>query len=417
MTKPTTDLVHPFAGLRPAPGRAAAIAAPPYDVVSIEEARELVKDKPHSFLHISRAEIDLPSTTDPYSDAVYVQAGRNIEALEKQRLLIRDHAPAFYVYRMTAGHKVQTGVALSASVDAYLDNRIRKHELTRPLKENDRVRQIDSVNAHTGPVLLVYRADHELANALSLAADNEPDAVVPNLFGVQHELWVVSDQTRIAYIAERLNQMGALYIADGHHRSAAAARIADARQQANTAHNGSEPYTGFLAVAFPDDEVTILDYNRLVRDLNGRDPEQFLSALEQHFHIEPSNQPVKPHKTYSFGMYLDGRWYSIEPKAPLSETGPVEKLDVSVLDRLVMEPLLGIKDSRTDPRIDFVGGSRGTSGLSERIDAGEMAVGFTLFPTSLKDLMAVADAGLIMPPKSTWFAPKLVDGLISLPLN
>ena len=417
MTHTSTDLVRPFAGLRPAWGRAPEIAAPPYDVVTSDEARELAKNKPHSFLHISRAEIDLPSGTDPYSDAVYAQARNNIRMFEERGLLVRDTTPAFYVYRMTRGQHIQTGVAVSASIKAYLENRIRKHELTRPLKENDRVQQIDSVDAHTGPVLLVYRADRQLAQALAQVSEHEADAVVPEIFGVRHELWVVSDPVRVTHIAARLNQMGSIYIADGHHRSAAAARVAEIRLQANAVHNGTSPYSGFLAVAFPHNEVTILDYNRIAADLNGRDPEQFLSALSKSFDIAPSSDPVAPRKRYSFGMYLDGRWFSVAPKEPLTVVDPVERLDVSVLNRLVIEPLLGIADPRTDPRIDFVGGSRGPQGLSHRVDSGEMAVGFSLFPTSLEDLMAVADAGQIMPPKSTWFDPKLADGLVSLPLS
>ncbi len=417
MTLTTTDLARPFAGLRPAPNRANEIAAPPYDVVTSDEARTLAKHKPYSFLHVSRAEIDLPSDTDPYSDPVYARAGQNLKNFEEQGVLIRDQSPAFYVYRMTARGKVQTGVAFAASIDAYLDNRIRKHELTRPHKENDRARQIESVDAHTGPVLAVYRADRELAEELAHAAEKKPDAAVPELHGVKHEMWVVSEPQRIARIAERLNQMQSIYIADGHHRSAAAARVAEARRAANTNHEGSEPDAGFLAVGFPDEEVTILDYNRLVRDLNGNNPGQFLLALDRHFEATPSDEPVTPVAANTFGIYLDGHWYTLKPKAQLTEIDPVEKLDVRVLDRLILEPLLGIKDSRTDVRIDFVGGSRGPRGLSKRVDSGEMAIGFTLFPTSLADLMAVADADRIMPPKSTWFDPKLADGLLSLPLG
>lgn len=416
MTIVTTDIARPFAGLRPAPDRANEIAAPPYDVVTADEARALARHKPYSFLHVSRAEIDLPPDTDPYSEPVYVQARRNLKILEEQGVLICDASPAFYVYRMTKKDKVQTGVAFSASINAYLDNRIRKHELTRPWKENDRVRQIESVDAQTGPVLTIYRADRELAEELARAVEKEPDAVVPELHGVKHEMWVVSELQRIARIAERLNQMQSIYIADGHHRSAAAA-IVEARRTANTNRERSDPYAGFLAVGFPDEEITILDYNRLVRDLNGNKPGQFLLALERHFKATLSDEPVTPTAANTFGMYLDGRWYTLTLRTPLTENDPVEKLDVRVLDRLILEPLLGINDPRIDVRIDFIGGSRGPRGLSKRIDSGEMAIGFMLFPTSLADLMAVADANRIMPPKSTWFDPKLADGLISLPLN
>jgi len=417
MTKFASELVRPFAGLRPAPERAADVAAPPYDVVTAAEARTIGQHKPYSFLHVSRAEIDLPPDTDPYSDEVYATAADNLKSFEKQGVLIRDKSPAFYVYRMTAGDRVQTGVAHSASIEAYLDNRIRKHELTRPLKEDDRVRQIDKVDAITGPVLMVYRADAALAAALALVANEPPDTVVPDLNGVRHELWVVREEDRMAEIADRLNQMDAIYIADGHHRSAAAARVAAQRRSANAAHDGSEPYNGFLAVSFPDNEVTILDYNRLVRDLNGREPAEFLTTLKGDFDVQPSDSAVRPQRACSFGVYVDGHWYTITPRTPLTDNDPVERLDVRILDRMILGPLLGIGDPRTDPRIDFVGGSRGPQALAARVDSGEMAVGFTLFPTSLTDLMMVADSGLIMPPKSTWFEPKLADGLISLPLT
>lgn len=417
MTVKTDELVRPFAGLRPAPNRAADIAAPPYDVINVSEARELARDKPHSFLHISRAEIDLPPETDPYAPEVYAKAKANLHALEEDGLLVRDRKPTFYAYRISAGEKVQTGVAMSASVDAYLKNRIRKHELTRPSKEDDRVRQIDSVDAITGPVLLIYRADLELANALTAITSRAPDSTVPNLEGVRHELWSVDDPDQITLIDERLNQMDAIYIADGHHRSAAAARIAVARRSLNPNYDGSEPYNGFLAVAFPDNEVTILDYNRLVRDLNHHSADEFFHALNHDFSIQPVTGPTRPSAPHSFAMYLAHNWYLLEPKISITTSDPVERLDVRVLDRLVLEPLLGISDPRTDTRIDFVGGTRGPEALALRVDSGEMAVGFCLFPTSLHDLMEVADAGKIMPPKSTWFDPKLADGLISLPLN
>ncbi|MFT4563706.1 MAG: hypothetical protein ACI9BW_003462 [Gammaproteobacteria bacterium] len=417
MTKSKNDLVRPFRGLRPVDGQATEIAAPPYDVINTAEARALAKNKPHSFLHVSRAEIDLPPTTDPYADAVYAKADENLRALISQGLLVRDPEEQFYVYRMSVGSKVQTGVAVSASIEAYLQNRIRKHELTRPSKEDDRVRQIESVEAMTGPVLLIYRSDTTLANALALVTAHDADSIVPDLQGVRHELWAVRDAAQVALITERLNQMDAIYIADGHHRSAAAARVAAARRAKHSGPNLNGDFDGFLAVAFPDDEVTILDYNRLVRDLHGHTTAEFIDQLTKHFNVLPMNETVRPQKPLSFGMYLDHQWYGIDTKAPPRSDDPVERLDVRVLDRLVLEPLLGITDPRTDSRIDFVGGSRGPEALAERVDSGEMAIGFMLFPTSLHDLMAVADAGKIMPPKSTWFEPKLADGLISQPLD
>jgi uncharacterized protein (DUF1015 family) len=331
--------------------------------------------------------------------------------------LIRDSAPCFYIYRITAGGRSQTGVAVSASVQAYTENRIKKHELTRPAKEDDRVRQIEAVNSITGPVFTVHRASAELATLFGAVTSGAPDAIADGIGGALHELWVVSEAGQVASIGALLNAMDALYIADGHHRSAAGGRIAAARAAANPDHDGSEAYNGFLAVSFPDDEVTILDYNRVIRDLNGRGAAGFRDALADQFDIAPKDAPIRPAERGMFGMYLDGTWALLTPKTPLVTDDPVEQLDVQVLARMVLEPLLGIADQRTDTRIDFVGGSRGPEEISRRVDSGEMAIGFTFFPTSLADLMAVADADMIMPPKSTWFEPKLADGMISLPLD
>ena len=417
MASDNPDLVRPFAGMRPAPGRADEIAAPPYDVVNTEEARAQAEGKPLSFFHVSRAEIDLPPGTDPYSEDVYDTAARNLEKLEQTGALVRDAAPCFYVYRITAGGRTQTGIAVSASVEAYLQNRIKKHELTRPSKEDDRVRQIDAVNAITGPVLTVHRANATLAALLTAASSGEPDAVAANVDGARHELWTVSDPGAVADIAAAVNGMDAIYIADGHHRSAAGARVADARRNASPDHDGTEPYNGFLAVSFPDDELTILDYNRVVTDLNGMDAHGFLSALSKNYRIDPVADPVRPQTAGTFGMYLDGQWSLITPVDPEQIDDPVESLDVQLLSRSILSPLLGIQDQRTDTRIDFVSGSRGPEEIARRVDSREMQIGFTLFPTSLADLMAVADADMIMPPKSTWFEPKLADGMISLPLG
>ena len=413
----TKNLVRPFAGLRPAPGRAGDVAAPPYDVVNTEEARAIAAGRPFCFFHVSRAEIDLPADTDPYAAEVYETAVVNLKEFEAAGALIRDSSPCFYVYRITVGDTSQTGIAVSASVEAYDENRIKKHELTRPSKEDDRVRQIEAVNSITGPVLTVHRANSDLASLLASATESSPDAEAHGIGGATHELWVVSDTDTVERIACIMNGMDALYIADGHHRSAAGSRVAAARRAANPGHDGSEPYNGFLAVSFPDDEVTILDYNRVVRDLHGADSATFRVALAETFEIEVSDAPVRPANPCTFGMYLDGSWAVLTPKEPQPTDDPVERLDVQVLARMVLEPLLGIVDQRTDNRIDFVGGSRGPEEIARRVDSGEMAIGFTFFPTSLADLMAVADADMIMPPKSTWFEPKLADGMISLPLD
>jgi uncharacterized protein (DUF1015 family) len=417
MKSDKTNLVSPFAGLRPAMGRAGDVAAPPYDVVNSAEARALAAGRPHSFFHISRAEIDLPEDTDPYADEVYETAARNFSVFITDGVLVRDSKACYYVYRITAGDVIQTGVAVSASVDAYNSNRIKKHEFTRPSKEDDRVRQIEAVNSITGPVLTIHRADPLLAEILTGATKAPPDAVADAIGGALHELWVVSDNSAVAKISDIMNQMDALYVADGHHRSAAGSRVAAARRIINPAHDGTEAYNGFLAVSFPDDEVTILDYNRVIRDLNGRTPNEFLTALKEHFDITPLDEPIRPPKPSTFGMYLGGQWFLLKPIAAIPKDDLIARLDVQVLARMVLDPLLGIIDQRTDSRIDFVGGSRGPEEISKRVDSGSAAVGFTLFPTSLADLMAVADADLIMPPKSTWFEPKLADGMISLPLD
>jgi len=417
MKTPPPPLVHPLRALRPAPGRADEVAAPPYDVVNTDEARALATAKPYSFFHISRAEIDLPADADPYSDPVYAAAKNNLDRFERDGVLVRDTSAGFYVYRMTRGDHRQTGIAVAASVEAYLDNRIRKHELTRPAKETDRVRQIDTIGAITGPVFVIHRSNETLSALIATLSDREPDSTVADLDGVRHEVWAVFDEAAVAAISDCFNGMEALYIADGHHRSAAGARVAAARRNANPGHTGAEAYNGFLAVSFPDDEVSILDYNRVVRDLNGHAPEALLTALADKFELTSSAHAVRPRQSHHFGMYLGGAWYELALKSPLETSDAVERLDVRVLDQLILEPLLGIDDPRTDSRIDFIGGSRGPEAVARRVDSGEMAIGFTLNPTALQELMAVADAGRIMPPKSTWFDPKLADGLISLPLD
>ncbi len=417
MQREPPAIVRPFHGLRPDPRYAAEIAAPPYDVVTTPEARAFADGRRYSFFRVSRAEIEFADDSDPYAPEVYARAAGNLRAFRADGVLRRDTRPGYYVYRMTHARGVQTGVAVAAAVSAYLDNRIRKHELTRPAKEADRVRQIDATNAITGPVLLVHRADAELKRLLDRVCDSSPDCVVPSLHGTRHELWAVFDEPVTTAITACFERMAALYIADGHHRSAAAARVAAARARANPAHDGTEPYNAFLAVSFPHDEVTILDYNRLVRDLNGLAPDRFLDALAREYAVSRVSGPVRPTARASFGLYVDGAWYVLEYRGTECADDPVARLDVSVLARTVLEPILGIRDQRTDTRIDFVGGSRGPEAIVARVDSGEMAAGFMLYPTALDDLMAVADAGEIMPPKSTWFEPKLADGLISLPLD
>lgn len=407
-------LIRPFAGLRPPAGYAEAVLAPPYDVLSSSEARLKAAGKPWSFLHVSKAEIDLPEDTDPYDAAVYSKSAGNFRRMISRGVLIQDDAPCYYAYRLVMGEHVQTGIAAAASVEAYDAGRIKRHEFTRPVKEDDRVRQIDALNAQTGPVFLVYPADAVVDRILADITVSEPDMDVTADDRVRHSLWLIRDAERVAAIGNAFEAMEALYVADGHHRSAAASRIAAMRRAANPQHTGEEPYNYFLAVIFPHDQMQILDYNRVVRDLNGMQPDVLLSRVAESFDISRPEEPVRPGRAGEFGMYLAGDWYRLTIRDELiPHDDPVGRLDVSLLQDHLLATLLGIGDPREDARIDFVGGIRGLKGLEERVDSGEMAVAFSMFPTSMHELMAVADSGQVMPPKSTWFEPKLADGVVS----
>jgi uncharacterized protein (DUF1015 family) len=406
-------LIKPFAGLRPAPGRAADVVAPPYDVMSRAEAKTMAAGRPWSFLHISRPEIDLPDATDPYDPAVYAKARENLDRMLADGVLQRDAAPCYYVYRLTMGEHVQTGLVAAASVAAYDAGRIKKHEFTRPVKEDDRVRQIEALNAQTGPVFLVYPSAVEIDAILARVAATAPDVDVA-LDGVRHELWVVADPGTVAALTAGFEGLPALYVADGHHRSAAGARVAHARRAADPAATGEPGYEYFLSVIFPHNQMQILDYNRVVRDLQGLDASAFLARVGEGFAVEAATTAARPARSGEFGMYLDGSWYRlrIHPER-VPQHDPVARLDVSLLQDNLIQPVLGISDPRRDERIDFVGGIRGLGELERRVNSGEWAVAFALYPTSMEALMAVADAGEVMPPKSTWFEPKLADGLVS----
>ena len=411
-------LIQPFPGIRPAEGHAQAVAAPPYDVLSSEEARAMAASKPESFLHVSKAEIDLPPDTDPYDSAVYAKAGANMRAMLDRGILRRDSKPCYYAYRMIMGDHAQTGLVAAGSVKAYDANRIRKHEFTRPAKEDDRVRQIEAVGAHTGPVLTAHRPNAEVASVLDAVSRGTPASDVTGPGNVRHTVWVIDDSEAINRLTEAFDRMDVLYIADGHHRSAAGSRVAAAHKAKNPNHTGRELYNRFLIVSFPGDQMRILDYNRVVHDLAGLSETAFLDAVGGAFDVAPSQGQAKPAKAGAFGMYLAGRWYRLTPTEALPpKSDPVARLDVSLLYDRLLAPVLKIGDQRKDTRIDFVGGIRGLGELEKRVDSGEMAVAFALYPTSMADLQAVADAGEVMPPKSTWFEPKLADGLVSLPLE
>jgi len=406
-------LVRPFAALRPEADHAAAVVAPPYDVVSAAEARELADGRPNSFLHISRPEIDLPADTDPYSDDVYAAGAENLRRLTALGLLIRDPAPAYYVYRMRMGDHEQTGVALTASVAAYGANRVRKHERTRPDKETDRVRNIASLNAQTGPVLSVYRANDTVKTLLEVVKDKPPILDVAGQHDVVHTLWRIDDPDPVTALSDAFEAMNAIYIADGHHRSAAASRVAAERSLGkSSAQSANADF--FLTVVFPHDEMNILDYNRVVKDLNGLSTELLLERLLETFDVNAEATAVKPDQPGDFGMYLDGQWYrlSIHPEL-IPKQDPVGRLDVSLLQDRLLAPVLGVGDPCLDARIEFFGGIRGVDALRQRVDNGEGAIAFALYPTSMEQLMDVADAEQLMPPKSTWFEPKLADGLLT----
>ncbi len=408
------SLIRPFAGLRPLSKYAKEVLAPPYDVLNTAEARQRTQGCPLSFLHISKPEIDLPPEIDPYDEVVYTRGAFNLQHLIKQGILQQDAQPCYYLYGLTMGTHQQVGLVAVANVTDYNSNRIRKHELTRPDKEDDRVRHIDVLNAQTGPVFLTYKQEPQIDELVKTLSAKSPDIEVTATDGVVHRLWVINNQGHLETLTRTFDQMDCLYIADGHHRSAAAARVAALRQANNLHHTGEEAYNYFLSVIFPDHQMQILDYNRVVRDLNRLSPSELQARLARHFDLHPCQQPVKPRQSGEFGMYLAGQWYQLNIHADLiPKTDPVASLDVSLLTTYLLTPVLGIDDLRRDKRIDFVGGIRGLSELEKRVQSNEMAIAFSLYPTRMKALMAVADAGQIMPPKSTWFEPKLADGMVS----
>lgn len=402
--------VRPFRALRPRPELAAQVAAPPYDVVSSEEARKLAEGKPYSFLHINKPEIDLPPDVDLYDDRVYAQGASNLRKFMAEGVFFREQEPRFYVYQQKMGNHVQAGVVAAVSVAEYDAGLIKRHELTRKDKEDDRTRHVDELNANDEPVFLTYRQLAAIDALVDQVRAGAPlyDFVADD--GIGHTVWVVPSELA-ANLQQAFQQVPALYVADGHHRTAAAARVGRERKAKNPQHRGDEPYNYFMAVLFPHNQLQILDYNRVVKDLGGLSPEAFLSKVAEKFRVEKASSG-RPEKRHQFGMYLQGQWYRLEAiPGSFREDDPIGSLDVSILQENLLAPVLGITDPRTDKRIDFIGGIRGLSALEQRVAEG-WAVAFALYPTSLEQVMAVADAGLIMPPKSTWFEPKLRSGLL-----
>ena len=402
-------IIRPFRALRPQAERASSVASVPYDVVNTDEARALAEGNPFSFLHVSRPEIDLPAGTDIHSDVVYRKAVENFDKLIAAAPLEKETEPSLYLYRLIMGDHEQIGIVAVSSIDEYDNGTIRKHERTRRDKEDDRTRHMLMLKAQTGPVFLTYRARPEIDEQVAAATAAEPlfDLTAPD--GVRHTIWRLSETDSLV---KSFAQVPLLYIADGHHRAASASRARAELKQQSFAHTGEEDYNYFLTVIFPDSQVQILAYNRTVHDLNGMSEEEFLDELRSQFTVSENATPEPPKRGH-WSMYLGGKWYGLQlsPAATLP-TGTVAMLDVSILQDRLLDPILGIKDIRTDKRVDFIGGLRGTKELERLVDEGKAAVAFSLFPTTVEELLMVSDANEIMPPKSTWFEPKLRDGLL-----
>jgi uncharacterized protein (DUF1015 family) len=405
-------LIKPFKGVRPRKELAEKVAALPYDVMNTEEAVQMAAGNEYSFLHISRPEIDLPKEIDVHSDPVYDKGRDNLQAFLENGVLLQDDSERYYVYRQKMAGLTQTGLVVCAGVDDYQTGAIKKHELTRADKEEDRVRHIDALNANDEPVFYTYRNDAVITEAVGKVTAAAPLYDFTTDDGVSHALWAVTEKGLIDTLTSRFAAIDTLYVADGHHRSAAASRVRDLRKQANPNHTGKEEYNFFLTVIFPDNEMTIMPYNRVVKDLLGKSVAEFMARVGEQFEVSPVTSPLKPSQRHQFGMYLAGKWYELVPRDGSFTAGdPVASMDVSILQDNLLSPVLGIRNPRTDQRIHFVGGIRGIKELERVVDNGEYQVAFSLFPTSIQELMALADQDKIMPPKSTWFEPKLRSGL------
>lgn len=400
---------------RPKPELCEEIASKPYDVLNSQEAREEAQGNPYSFLHVVKSEIDLPEDIDPYDERVYQKAAENLEKMKEENWLIQEDREALYLYRQIMDGHEQYGLVVDASVQDYLDGKIKIHELTREKKEKDRINHVKTTNANTGPVFLTYRAQEEIDSIVEEVAQSDPTYDFTAEDGVQHTLWTIKDENKIDSLIDHFEQTPYTYVADGHHRSKSAAMVGGMRKEENPDHTGDEEYNWFLTVLFPHEQLQILDYNRVVKDLNGLSEEEFIGKIEENFTVqEATNQKAaKPASKHNFAMYLDGEWYTLTAhEGSFDDNDPVERLDVSILQNNLLTPVLDIGDPRKDTRIDFVGGIRGLDELEKRVDSGEMEVAFALYPTSIEELMDIADAEKLMPPKSTWFEPKLRSGLI-----
>ena len=407
-------IVRSFKAVRPTEAHAAQVAALPYDVMNEAEARALTAENPLSFLNIDRSEVHFPVGTDPHSTPVYEKAAEMLQKFRTDGILVEEEKPCFYIYRLTMDGRSQTGLVACTAVDEYLDGTIKKHEFTRKDKEQDRINHVDYCNANTGPIFLAYKGS-EQAQALIAAwtAEYAPIYAFKATDGIGHTVWKVADENTIAQLTEAFASVENLYIADGHHRAASAVQVALQRREAKPAYTGAEEFNFFLSVIFPSDQLKIMDYNRLVSDLNGLSEAEFLAAVQQNFEIKAYEGAAcfAPRKLHEFGMFLGDKWYILAAKPEMIPSDVVEALDVSLLQDYLLAPILGIGDPRTDVRIDFVGGIRGLQVLEDSVASGQARVAFSMYPTSLEELMAVADSNRVMPPKSTWFEPKLRSGL------
>ena len=409
-------LIRSFRGIRPLAQLAAKVASHPYDVLNREEAYELAKDNAYSFLHINKPEVDMPAEVDVYDTSVYAKGRDNLDRFMREGTLKQDDKSTLYVYKQVMGDHQQIGLVAVASVDAYDHDLIKKHEFTRPVKEDDRVNHMDALDAQVGPVFLTYKAQAAIDSLIEQVIKDEPEYDFEADDATRHVFWVIRDEDLVSAIEDEVNALECLYVADGHHRSAAASRVKKMRQETNSNHTGEEPYNYFLTVLFPHNQMQILDYNRLVANLNGHSVNDFLGALAENFDIELVEGQAKPSKAREIGFYAGQQWYLLTANSNLLEkiddNDPVASLDVSILQDFVFAPLLNIVDQRTDKNVDFVGGIRGLAELERRTADDEWQAAFALYPTSIESLMDIADAGEDIPPKSTWFEPKLKSGLV-----
>ena len=405
-------IVRPFKAIRPTRELAHKVAALPYDVMDSNEAREMVKDNPHSFLHVDKAEIDLDKNTHIYDKAVYEKASENLNNMIKNGSLMKDEKPCYYIYRQIMDGRVQTGLVVCTSIDDYMNNIIKKHEHTREEKERDRINHVDYCDSNTGPIFLTYKSKEEIDNIIKAWSEKEPEYSFVSEDNISHMVWVIDHEATIDELSKLFENVKYLYIADGHHRAASAVKVGIKRRKDNPDYVGDEEFNFFLSVIFADKDLYIMDYNRVVKDLNGLSSEEYMHKVAENFNVSlyEGEGPYKPSSKRTYGMYLDGKWYKLEAKEGTYDLNdPVGRLDVSILQNNLLNPILGIEDPRTDKRIDFVGGIRGLKELEKRVDGG-MKVAFAMYATSIDDLMAIADAGKVMPPKSTWFEPKLRSG-------